>query len=206
MILFFTATLIGALAYVLGSISPAWFAGRSRGLDLRFEGLETLDFLNAAAVLGKPVGVTVFAADIIKGYIAVGAAMLFTDSTWAALLAGGAVVAGQIWPLFHDFAGGRGTATSAGVLIAASPWTFLITATLLALLSAVTGRRAHAEVLTIVLLPGVAIMVERVELATVSLAIVLAALLIVPRWRDVEVLLGARKANENGEPEDPPLD
>ncbi|HBK80784.1 MAG TPA: glycerol-3-phosphate acyltransferase, partial [Nitrospinae bacterium] len=123
MLTFFTVVLIGSLAYALGSVSPGWFAGRARGLDLRFEGQETLGFVNAANVLGTPVGVMVFAADLFKGYLAVGAALLFTDSPWMGVLAGLAAVAGQIWPLFHDFSGGRGGATAAGVLVAASPWT-----------------------------------------------------------------------------------
>lgn len=205
MILIFTTTLITALAYALGSISPAWFAGRARGLDLRFEGDESLSFLNAGKILGKPVGVIVFAADLFKGYIAVNGALLFTNSPWVVLLAGIAVVAGQIWPLFHDFSGGKGGATAAGAILAASPWTLIITLTLYALLSAIIGRRAHAEVLTIILLPGAAILVERADLAPVSLTIVLAGLMIVPRWREVEVLLGARKANEKDESADPPF-
>ena len=52
MLTFFTVVLIGSLAYALGSVSPGWFAGRARGLDLRFEGQETLGFVNAANVLG----------------------------------------------------------------------------------------------------------------------------------------------------------
>ena len=206
MLTFFTVVLIGSLAYALGSVSPGWFAGRARGLDLRFEGQETLGFVNAANVLGTPVGVMVFAADLFKGYLAVGAALLFTDSPWMGVLAGLAAVAGQIWPLFHDFSGGRGGATAAGVLVAASPWTLAISVTLLALLAAVTGRRAHAEVLAIVLLPGIAILTERGDLVQISLTLLLAALLMTPRWKSVEVLLGARKANENGGPEDPPLE
>jgi glycerol-3-phosphate acyltransferase PlsY len=205
LILIFTTILITALAYALGSISPAWFAGKARGLDLRFEGDESLSFLNAGKILGKPVGVIVFVADLLKGYIAVSGALLFTNSPWVVLLAGIAVVAGQIWPLFHDFSGGRGGAAAAGAILAASPWTLIITLTLYALLSAVIGRRAHAEVLTIILLPGAAILVERADLAPVSLAIVLAGLMIVPRWREVEVLLGARKTNKIGGPEVPPL-
>ncbi len=216
------AALTGALAYLLGSVSPAYFAGRSRGLDLRLEGDETLDFLNAGRVLGRPAGAMVFVAELLKGQIAVGLAMLLGGSPWAVALAGLLAVAGQVWPLFHDFAGGRGLAVAAGVLIAASPWTLVISATLLALLYFVTGRLGHAEVLTFVLLPGVAILTERADLAMMSLAIFMTALLIIPRWRTVETLLGMRKTpeeeeadleeleeelrNETGGPEDPPLD
>ncbi|MEE9241464.1 MAG: glycerol-3-phosphate acyltransferase [bacterium] len=212
--------LIGALAYLLGSVSAAYFAGRSRGMDLRFEGEETLDFLNAGLVLGRPAGAMVFVADFLKGQIAVGLAMLLSGSPWAVALAGLLAVAGQVWPLFHGFAGGRGTAVAAGVLLAASPWTLVISATLLALLYFVTGRLAHAEVLTFALLPGVTILTEKTDLALMSLTIFMAAVLIIPRRRVVEVLLGMRKTpeeeeedrkeleeeleKESGGPEDPP--
>jgi len=195
LIIFFTAILIASLAYVLGSVSPGWIAGRVRGLDLRFEGQETLSFMNAMTVLGKPVGVMVFAADFFKGYLAVGTALLFTNSIWMGVLAGLAAVAGQIWPLFHDFSGGRGGATAAGVLAAASPWTLAISVTLLALLAAVIGRKEHAEVLTIALLPGIVFLTEQGDLAQISLTLMLAALLMIPRWKSVEVILGARKEN-----------
>lgn len=214
--------LTGAVAYLLGSLSPAYFAGRARGLDLRFEGDETLDFLNAGIVLGRPSGAMVFVADFLKGQIAVGLAILLNGSPWPAALAGLLVVSGQIWPLFYDFTGGRGLAVAAGVLLAASPWTLAIAATLLALLYFVTGRFTHAEVLTIALLPGVAILVEKADLSLISLSFFLTGFLLVPRWRTVQVLLGMRKtpeeeeadleqlekelANESGGPNGPPAD
>jgi len=196
------ALLTAALAYGIGSVSPAWFAGRARGLDLRFEGSETLDFANAGRVLGRGVGALVFVADLLKGQVAVGLALLLTDSPWTAAAAGLSVVAGQIWPMFHDFAGGRGTAPAAGVLLAASPWTLAITGTLLALLAALTGRLAHAELLAAALMPGVAILVGGGDISLMMLAIGMAAMLVGARWRLVEVLLGVRK--EEGKEDRPP--
>lgn len=193
------AVLTGALAYIIGSISPAYFAGRSRGLDLRFEGDETLDFLNTGRVLGRPAGAMVFVADFLKGQIAVGLAALLSGSPWAVALAGLLAVAGQVWPAFHGFVGGRGLAVAAGVLFAASPWTLVISATLLALLYFVTGRMGHAEVLTFALLPGAAIIAEKADLPIMSLAFILAVILIIPRWRTVQVILGMRKTPEEEE-------
>ncbi len=191
--------LAGALAYIIGSISPAYFAGRSRGLDLRFEGDETLDFLNAGRMLGHPAGAMVFVADFLKGQIAVGLAALLSGSPWAIALAGLLAVGGQVWPVFHGFVGGRGLAVAAGVLFAASPWTLVISATLLALLYFVIGRMDHAEVLTFALLPGVTIIAERADIPLMSLAIIMAVILIVPRWQTVQVLIGMRKTPEEEE-------
>lgn len=215
-----TATIAGVLSYLIGSVSPAYFAGRSRGLDLRFEGEETLDFMNALLVLGRPAGAFVFVADLLKGQVAVGLAMLLTGSPWALVLSGILAVAGEVWPIFHGFAGGRGTVVAAGVLLAMSPWTLVIAVTLLALLASLTGQLDHAEVLTFTLLPGVVILTERADLPQLFLALSLSSMLIMTRWRVVQILLGARKTpeeeeedleeleaelkNENGGPEDPP--
>ncbi len=184
---------VAALAYLIGSLSPAWFAGRARGLDLRFEGDETLDAQNAWGVLGRGPGALVFIADLLKGQLAAGLAYLLGGSPSALVLAGLAVAAGQIWPIFHGFAGGRGLAPAAGVLLALSPWTLAISGTLLALLAALTGRLAHAELFAIALMPGAAILAGRGDVPLMLLAFGLAGMLIAVRWRLVEVFLGARK-------------
>jgi glycerol-3-phosphate acyltransferase PlsY len=185
-----------ALAYLIGSISPAWFAGRARGLDLRFEGDETLDGENAWQVLGRGPGALVFLADLLKGQVAVGLAYLLGASPLALVLAGLGVTAGQIWPLFHGWAGGRGLAPAAGVLLAASPWTFVLSATLFALLASLAGRLAHAALFAIALMPGAALVAGRGDAPLMLLAIGLAAMLVWARRGLVEVLLGVRKADE----------
>ena len=57
----------------------------------------------------------------------------------------------------------------------------------------------HAEVLTFALLPGAAIIAEKADLPLMSLAIILAVILIIPRWRTVQIILGMRKTPEEEE-------
>ena len=194
-----TALLIAGAAYLLGSVSPAYFAGRARGVDLRFEGRETLDFRNAWAVLGRQVGLLVLIGDALKGQLAIWLAVFLGDSPLALTLAGIAVVAGQIWPIFHGFAGGAGLAPAAGVLLAASPWTLVISVTLFLLFASLLGRAAPAELLAAALIPAVAFLAERGGIARLGLTIGIACLLVGVRWREVEVLVGARKGGEEGE-------
>ena len=186
-----------ALAYLIGSVSPAWFAGRARKLDLRFEGTETLDGENAWRVLGRGPGALVFLADLLKGQAAVGLAYLLGGSPLALVAAGLAVTAGQIWPLFHGGAGGRGLAPAAGVLLAASPWTLAISATLFALLASLTGRLAHAELFAVALMPGAAVLAGRGDVPLMLLAIGLAGMLVWARWGLAEVFLGVKKEDED---------
>lgn len=186
-----------ALAYLIGSVSPAWFAGKARGVDLRFEGTETLDGENAWRVLGRGAGVLVFLADLLKGQVAVGLVYLLGGSPLAMALAGLAVTAGQIWPLFHGGAGGRGLAPAAGVLLAASPWTLLISVTLFVLLASLTGRLAHAELFALALMPGVAVLAGRGDVPLMLMAFGLAGMLVWARWGLVEVFLGVKKEDED---------
>ena len=63
-------------AYLLGSISFAWIAGRLHGLDLREHGSKNLGATNAGRVLGRRWFFLVFALDVGKGLLAVFAAKL----------------------------------------------------------------------------------------------------------------------------------
>ena len=110
----FLIALTGAMAYGLGSVSPAFYAARARGTDLRAQGERNLDFTNVWDILGKRVGALVFLADFLKAQLALGLAWYMSGSPWFAALACVAVVAGEVWPAFHGFRGGRGTASTAG--------------------------------------------------------------------------------------------
>lgn len=190
----FSLILPAAFAYALGSISPAWWAARARGADLR---AGKLDFAGAWAALGKRVGLLVFLADFLKAQLALGLAWRLSGSPWAAAAAGVAVVAGEARPLFHGFRGGRGTASAAGVLLGASPFTLMICATVALLVSSLTGRRDHAELIAIALMPAAAIFVGGSSLPLMSLAIALAALLLGTRGELLETLLGGAKREDD---------
>jgi acyl phosphate:glycerol-3-phosphate acyltransferase len=122
--------LIPPAAYVLGSLSPAYWAGRLHGLDLREHGSKSLGATNAGRVLGGRWFVIVFLLDLGKGLAAVAAARwlpgldaLSGDQRMAlALSTAVAVVLGHIFTCFHRFNGGKAVATSLGVLIALAPW------------------------------------------------------------------------------------
>ena len=115
---------IGAMimAYLVGSIPSAYLAGRLlKGKDIREEGDRNPGAANAYRSIGSKVGLAVGAADIAKGAIAVLIAKLLTGSTGAEMTAGVLAVAGHNWPIFLQFRGGRGGATTVGVLMALVP-------------------------------------------------------------------------------------
>jgi acyl phosphate:glycerol-3-phosphate acyltransferase len=116
-------------AYVVGSISFAWMAGRAKGIDLRQHGSGNLGATNAGRVLGTKWFVLVFSADVLKGLLpallAVHGPGYFGHTVPAMNLlpiavAVGAVL-GHIYTCFHGFKGGKAVATSLGVLIGLLP-------------------------------------------------------------------------------------
>jgi glycerol-3-phosphate acyltransferase PlsY len=110
-------TVLGA--YLLGSVSFAYIAGKAKGVDLRQHGSRNLGATNAGRVLGGKWFAIVFALDLAKGAVAVLAAKELERQAgvhWLMLLAAAAVVVGHSFTCFHGFKGGKAVATSLGVL------------------------------------------------------------------------------------------
>ena len=113
---------LGLLSYAIGSIPTAYlFTRYLLGRDIRQMG----DFNSGAANVFRNVstkaGMSVGAIDIIKGALVIVLAKLLVDDTGMEMMAGGAVLAGHIFPAHLRFRGGRGAATAVGVLIASLP-------------------------------------------------------------------------------------
>ena len=108
-------------SYLLGSIPSAYIAGRlSRGIDIREFGDGNSGATNAARVMGRSVGLAVFAVDLSKGVLAILLAQCFVQEP-VVILAGIAVVAGHNWPVYIGFRGGMGHSTTIGVLCVLLP-------------------------------------------------------------------------------------
>lgn len=185
--------IVGCISYDIGSVSPAWFAAKARGIDLRMYGSGALDFANAWMVLGDRVGALVFIADFLKAQLALGLAWYMSDSPWIVALACVTVVLGEILPVFHGFRGGRGTASTSGALLGISPLTLAICATIALLVSALTGRRDHAELIAILLMPAVAIFAGKGDIPLMCTTVVITAMLLYKRRHLIDELMGKGK-------------
>lgn len=112
-------------SYLLGSIPTAYLFGRVlKGIDIREVGSGNVGATNAMRALGKGPGITVLVLDILKGLIAVVfLADYFVDNSGSlqaqnlAILMGLSCICGHNWSIFLQFKGGKGIATSFGVLL-----------------------------------------------------------------------------------------
>lgn len=125
---------IGALliGYLLGGVQSAILVGRLKGIDIRKQGSGNAGTTNTIRVLGKKAGVLVLIIDILKAVIAIGLAkFIFSGSHYdasilIALYSGIGAILGHSYPLFFNFKGGKGIATTAGTLIGIDIRLFLI--------------------------------------------------------------------------------
>lgn len=118
--------LIYLAAYLIGSIPTALLFGKfAFGIDIRDHGSNNPGATNTLRVLGKKAAIVVLLVDVGKG--AAAAAMpVILNAQADPLIVGMAAVAGHCFPVFAGFRGGKAIATTAGVLLAANIWMFLI--------------------------------------------------------------------------------
>ena len=110
--------LVIILGYLLGSIPTGYIAGRIfKKVDIRRVGNGNMGAQNAFRQLGAWVGITVGIIDAGKGVLAILIAREVGLPQIGMLLAGAAAVIGHNWPVFLRFRGGRGEATTIGVLL-----------------------------------------------------------------------------------------
>ena len=83
---------------------------------------------NAYHELGHKIGILIFFIDTAKGCLAILIAQYFNAPQSIVLLTGVATVAGHNWSLFVGFRGGRGEATTIGILLVLVPQSILIVA------------------------------------------------------------------------------
>jgi glycerol-3-phosphate acyltransferase PlsY len=114
------------LGYLLGSIPFAHLiTSRRTGLAIREVGEGNAGARNVWHVVGPNWGLVVGLLDGLKGLGAVLLARALGASEAGALLAGPAAILGHAFPLFLHFQGGKGVATTAGVLMGWMPWSTL---------------------------------------------------------------------------------
>jgi glycerol-3-phosphate acyltransferase PlsY len=119
------------LAYLLGSVMGAMVMGRFRGVDIRQMGsgnaggtnaLRTQGFAFAAGVVVVDVGKALLAVGLLPGWVLPGIGQdPEVSREWLAVACAVAVVAGHVWPLYHEFRGGKGAATLVGAVAVLAP-------------------------------------------------------------------------------------
>ena len=124
-------------AYLIGNLSPATLLARARGLDIKKEGSGNAGTTNVLRVLGAKAAVITLLIDIGKGFLAAFVAVQFLP-LWQAGFCGLAAFLGHVFPVLLKFKGGKGVATSFGVILALAPKTALLLLAVVVVIVALT--------------------------------------------------------------------
>jgi len=128
---------VAVVSYLLGSIPTGFLVAKGRGIDIRTVGSGNIGATNVFRYLGKPAGVFVLLMDALKGWAAVVglarlvALLLYPSADaqtreWLGVVAGISAILGHNYTCWLHFKGGKGIATSAGVLAALVPTALVI--------------------------------------------------------------------------------
>ena len=108
------------LSYLVGAIPTGYLFGRLlKAIDIRQYGSGNIGATNVWRVLGKKIGIVTLILDILKGLAAVTLIAHFFSAT--PIICGLAAILGHNFPVYLKFRGGKGVATSVGVVLGLAP-------------------------------------------------------------------------------------
>lgn len=150
------------LSYLAGSIPTSIIIGRAiKGIDIRNYGSGNAGGTNSFRVLGWKAGIAVVLVDIFKGFAATAwisklsvAGALPESGMLIPILAGAAAVFGHCFTIFARFKGGKGIATSAGMLVALFPLPLLVSAVAFTVVLTASGYVSLASLAAAAAFPG----------------------------------------------------
>jgi len=133
------------VSYLLGSIPSGLLILKSRGIDIREHGSKNIGATNVWRTMGKTWGILAFLGDTFKGWLAVAVGMWLAahweynapvvrghfashhlPSDYAGIAAACGCILGHNFPIWLRFKGGKGVATSLGVIIGMMPLVIII--------------------------------------------------------------------------------
>lgn len=169
-------TVIAIAAYLIGSIPFGFLVSRSRGIDIRQHGSGNIGATNVWRVLGKKWGFITFLCDALKGLFSVLLAKWlvmhwpaivalphnhtrtdFLDPANAGIAAAVACILGHSFPVWLRFKGGKGVATSLGVIIGMMPLASVIVFAFWGLVFKISRYVSLASLLAALSLPVVVV-------------------------------------------------
>lgn len=188
-----------AAGYLLGSLPTGYLVGRAKGLDLRAVGSGNIGATNALRVLGKPAGIFVLVVDGLKGWAActilpavvlrgLGHSSGGPPPIWLPVIGGLAAVLGHNFTCWLKFRGGKGVATSAGVLAGLMPLAFATVLAAFLIVLALSRIVSLGSLVAASILPFAAWYWHREPVLT-GLGVALAALVVYRHRANIQRLL-----------------
>lgn len=163
-----TYIIVAIIAYLIGSISfSVIISKKMAGFDVREKGSGNAGSTNVLRTVGKKAALITLVCDILKGVVAILIALLAgniikgLDNALLVQLAGVFVIIGHTFPIFFKFKGGKGIATSLGVLLMINWQIGLICLVFALLLMALTKMVSVGSIAAAVLFPVLVLFINQ---------------------------------------------
>lgn len=182
------------IAYLIGSVSfSVIFSRKFAGFDVRDKGSNNAGTTNVLRTVGKKAAALTLICDILKGVIAVLVAMLVgvickeANMEILKYLAGLMAIVGHTFPIFFEFRGGKGVATSLGVLLTVDPKVGLICLIFAIILIAITRMVSVGSILSAILFPILTMFIgSNKNFGTIIISILIALFVIFNHRKNIQ--------------------
>ena len=198
-----TYIIIAIIAYLLGSISfSVIFTKKFAGFDVREKGSGNAGATNVLRSVGKKAAILTLICDCLKGVLAILVAFVVgkiaknLDESLLIQLAGVFVILGHTFPVFFKFKGGKGVATSLGVLLMTNWQIGLICLVFALVLMALTRFVSLGSIGAAILFPVLTVFIHTNYLVNgnyIIFAIILAVLVVFNHRTNVQRLLAGKE-------------
>ena len=167
----------GMIGYLFGCIqSPYILVRLIKKVDIRKEGSGNAGATNVSRVLGFKYGILAGAIDVLKAIVTILVIKsLYVDSDILIMIGSLACILGHIYPFYLQFKGGKGVATTIGMLVGINIWFGVVALVILVIITALTGYVALASIIIYITLPFM-LYFYGMSLPCVAISIVISAL------------------------------
>ncbi len=162
-----TYILMAVIAYAIGSVNFSVILSKKiAGFDVREKGSGNAGTTNMLRSVGKGAAALTLILDIAKGLVAILIAIVVgkisneTDPAVLVQIAGFFAVLGHTFPIFFGFKGGKGVATSLGVLLLINPLIGVICLVFALVVMAITRMVSLGSIMAAILFPVLTIFIR----------------------------------------------
>ncbi|MDI6744556.1 MAG: glycerol-3-phosphate 1-O-acyltransferase PlsY [Thermodesulfovibrionales bacterium] len=177
-----------ALAFILGSIPCGVVVAKIKGVDLRKIGSGNIGATNVLRSLGKGAALLTLSGDILKGTAAIAIARYLSIEPLYEGLAGLSAILGHNFSLFLRFRGGKGVATSIGVLVIYSPKVAILTLIIWLVAALITKYSSLGAIVSFGLLPVNVFLFDPVRIK-ILISVMIALLILARHIGNIERLI-----------------
>lgn len=181
--------LLLAAAFVIGSIPFGIITAKAHGIDLKKVGSGNIGATNVLRALGKRPAMITLLGDILKGTLAVAIGKYAGVGLIYEGLVGMSAILGHNFSIFLGFRGGKGVATSMGVLLLYIPYGAAVTIAIWILVVLITKYSSLGAIVSFTLLPLNVLLIDSQDKTRFFIAVLISFFIIIRHQDNIRRLL-----------------